>query len=234
MTDLGVFLREMRRRRKLNQKAFGDLLGVTQSAVVRYESGEISLSTSVFIRLQNIATDDEFPRLLVLFGHALPPTPGIKSGLQLVDSIRVIRERSGKTPAQFARELGVTTDDVEAFQSGRVVPINAVLRKLLPLAKSDAEKRPILKALETPEDLWDGWTAEMPASNLADFRNQSAQIIAKGKEVPAALVKILKQWSAKATHPLADAAFEKALVYLEVELGPVVSPVPQASKKKVG
>lgn len=51
---IGLFIKELRRRRGLTQKAFAKALGTSQSAVARMEAGEQNLSTGQLLKISDV------------------------------------------------------------------------------------------------------------------------------------------------------------------------------------
>jgi transcriptional regulator with XRE-family HTH domain len=145
----------------------------------------------------------------------------------------MIRRRSHTTQKQFAKELGVPESDLAGYETGRVIPIDSVLRKLLPMAKGADERRPILQLLDIAEDLWDGWSAtDHQASYLPEFWHEASKVISRGSSVPAELVNILRHWNHRTNDVRTAEAIKKAAAFLDIELGPPAHASPV--KRKTG
>jgi transcriptional regulator with XRE-family HTH domain len=134
-------------------------------------------------------------------------------GILLVgEAIFAIRNRMGKTMAEFARIIGTDHGTVSKYESAKVPPSNSMLILLLLLAQGD-EKSALLKALGIGDD------AEIKAvyqdassslleygrmatraqskfakeSGLRDFVQQAAAIATSGISLDPALAEVLRR-----------------------------------------
>jgi len=159
-------------------------------------------------------------------------------------AIRAVRERLGKTMAEFAEMIGCRQSTVSRYEAGKLIPSRTVQLLLLQLAEVP-EKQPLLAALGVPGSAAQGWnpsdladalrtfdsylaatggsadltrTGASRGRTLARFAKLSAQIVSEGIEIEPALAVVLELWLKHRTDRQAWKYFRHIAAYLEVEL----------------
>ena len=157
----------------------------------------------------------------------------------LSQTIRLIRQRLGKTMVDFAEMIGCRQSTISRYESGKLIPGRSVLLLILQHAQG-AERKPILDALGVGPAA-SGWPErdligalktfeqylELPSrprtgassSTLAAFARAAKRLVEARSEVDPSVVSVLEQWSQYGGNPKAAQHFRNIAAYLDVELG---------------
>jgi len=157
----------------------------------------------------------------------------------LSQTIRVIRQRLGKTMVEFGGMIGCRQSTVSRYESGKLLPGRSVLLLILQLAQG-AERKPILDALGVGPATASGWPdrdvvsalktfeeylalpaqgrAGAPSTSLAAFAKAAKRVVGERSEVDPSVVSILELWSQYGADPKAVQHFRNIASYLDVEL----------------
>lgn len=157
----------------------------------------------------------------------------------LSQTIRLIRQRLGKTMVEFAEMIGCRQSTISRYESGKLFPGRSVLLLILQLAQG-AERKPILDALgvgpaaasgrpdrdlvgalktfEQYLDLSAEARSRPPSASLAAFAKVARRIVSQDSDVDPSVVSIVEQWSQYSDDPKAVQHFRNIAAYLDVEL----------------
>lgn len=159
----------------------------------------------------------------------------------LAGAIKAIRKRRGQSMRAFSKSLGLSHSAVSGYESGRIIPSRSMLLLLLPLASEEAEKAPILEALdETPHQLraWEEqFTVEAERvmqrirdeivvnENSPKKRQRLLEVCAclvRADSVPTAITRFLELWLDRGNFPGVREAFEEVVAELCSEVDSLI------------
>jgi transcriptional regulator with XRE-family HTH domain len=128
---VGEAVRRIRKRIGQNTTDFGARVGITASAVSKYENGKISPGRSVLLLLQQMAETDEEREVIsaALGGDALIlPEDGPES------VVRQIRKEIGATRVEFCQRMGIDVLYLKELEEGEKAPVPTLADRLHKLA----------------------------------------------------------------------------------------------------
>lgn len=146
--DLNHAIRAIRQRLGQNMTEFSELLGLEQSTVSRYESGQVIPSRTVLILLLLLAKDEEEAPILAALGvpsrDALAlPRQRLKEALPAIKNLRgQIGERT-----EVDQVLAAFAEEAQLILSKRV-PVERSLVELLKLCRKHHANKRLRRAVD--------------------------------------------------------------------------------------
>lgn len=145
--ELNHAIRALRRRLGQTMTQFSELLGLEQSTVSRYESGQVVPSRTVLILLLLLANDEEEPAILTALG--VPTKEALALPRQkLREALPAIRNLHGRgdEEAELDQTLAAFAEEAHLILSKRV-PVDRSLVELLKLYRRHHSNKRLRRAV---------------------------------------------------------------------------------------
>lgn len=221
MRDLREVILQIRQGLGLTQTEFARRLGIKPNTVSQYETGTITPSTEVLLRLHGLATD---PQTRGRIDEAIVDRTGGPTYQQLQNSLTriteeyqaALRARLGDlSDQQFQDSLTHISDRVRAGLGAMLGQLSDQSWKDLWTISVDESPEAVSAALER--------LTERKAKD-SPFSEEAKKLAESGLDIQPALVQIVRLYREHGQSVEVRALFRKVLGYLEVEISQLGSP----------
>lgn len=118
-------LKALRKKHKMTQKQLAQALGIDNSSICKYETGDVLPSNDVLIKMAelfNVSTD----YILDRSGVPVPDEPPSTFS----ERLKALRQREGLSQAELAKHLNMSQQGVAQWETGKSEPSIEMLAKI--------------------------------------------------------------------------------------------------------
>lgn len=157
-------IQELRKEKGLNQGQFAASIGVSRTTIVGYEKGKFAPSRAVVEKVLEVYGVNIGSSAAESAPRKRTRKKAASEAVSVPAAIKALRKQKGMSQTAFAQSIGVSTQSIGAYETGKFGPSKKVLARVkeaygvdltvpaAPIAKKPAkkEKKPTAIVIQSP------------------------------------------------------------------------------------